>query len=130
MDAAQILARLRARGAAIWRLKDDRVAVAPRSALDDGLRAALIAHKPDLLAALELESSAIPIVEARPVRRSASGVEVVEIQPVDPSGPTRWEKRLVQGACALVGEVTTDATQARLWVETLEPADSGDKGAA
>ena len=43
---------------------------------------------------------------------------------------TRWEKHLVRGVVALVGEVTTDQSVARRWVKALGAADSGDEGAA
>ena len=128
MEASEILASVRGRGATIWLLEGERLAVAPRYVLDDGLRAALIANKRELVAALEQEYEAIPIIQERTVWRSSSGVEVVEVL-LDPPDPTHWEKRLVRGVVALVGEVTTDPGIARLWVKALQ-SEASDEGAA
>ena len=47
-----------------------------------------------------------------------------------PSSFLSREWRPVRGPGALVGEVTTDPNVARMWVEALQAADSGDEGVA
>lgn len=49
MNAAAIVATLHARGARLEVLPDERIAVTPKAALDDALRAAIRAHKAALV---------------------------------------------------------------------------------
>ncbi len=52
MEPAEILEEIQRRGATVQPLEGGRLGVSPRSALDDGLRAAIREHKLELLAAL------------------------------------------------------------------------------
>ena len=126
MSAASLLTELSRLGVSVAGDGERLRYRGPREALTPALLGKLREHKAALLAELDRQ---VPIFESRVLIRTQAGTEVVEIKPVSPPGPTRWEKRLVQGACALVGEVTTDPNVARMWVEALQAADSGDEEA-
>ena len=130
MTAAGLLADLRKCGVYLWRDGDLLRVNAPKQLATHELRSELAQHKAELLAELEEEVQTTPILETRVLVRTRAGVEVVEVQPIDPPGPTRWEKHLVRGVVALVGDVTTDQSVAQRWIRARRPADSGDEGAA
>ena len=127
MSAASLLTELSRLGVSVAGDGERLRYRGPREALTPALLGKLREHKAALLAELDRQ---VPIFESRVLIRTQAGTEVVEIKPVSPPGPTRWEKRLgFGGACALVGEVTTDLNVARMWVEVLQATDPGDEGA-
>ena len=128
MTAVDLLADLRFHDVRLWRDGDRLHVDAPAELATAELRQSVAQHKAEILEQLDLEQS-LPILETRILVRTRAGVEVVQVAQVSPPGPIRWEKRLMRGAVALVGEVTTDQSVARMWAEVLQAADSGDTGA-
>ena len=129
MNTSTFLSELGRRGISIRPEGDQLRYRAPRGALSPDLLAQIRERKAELLAELDQEARAIPILEIRTLVRTEAGVEVVEVASGD-SSHRRWEKRLCfGGVCALVGEVTNDSNVARLWVEALQAADPGNEGA-
>ena len=130
MSATDLLDSVRSRGVELLPEGDRLRYRGPTAALTPALLTQLREHKAELLTALGLEAKAIPVLEIRTLVRTEAGAEVVEVTSGG-SSHRRWEKRLCfGGACALVGEVTTDPSVARMWVEALLGSDSGDEGAA
>ncbi len=130
MSATHLLYSVRSRGVELLPEGDRLRYRGPTAALTPALLTQLREHKAELLAALDQEATAIPILEIRTLVRTEAGVEVVEVTSGG-SSHWRWEKRLgFGGACALVGEVTTDPSVARIWVEALQAVESADEGPA
>ena len=118
MNRSSLLAELDELGVQIW-AAGDRLRYKPRSAVDPALQQRLAAHKGEILQQLRSEAHQLPILRPRVLIRSPSGVEIVEIEQVDPPGPTRWERRVCLGAVALVTDITGDRKLARLWAMGL-----------
>ena len=117
--ASQLLAELNQLGVAVWAV-GDHLRFKPRSAVDPGLLARLRIVKPEILVLLDEEATEVPLVQARVVARSAAGVEVVEVQPINPPGPIRWERRVsFGGVCSLVGDATENEAAAAGWIDVL-----------
>ncbi len=130
MSATDLLDSVRSCGVELLPEGDRLRYRGPTSAVTPALLGELRQHKAELLAALDQEARAIPVLEIRTLVRTEAGVEVVEVTSGG-SSHRRWEKRLCfGGACALVGEVTTDPRLARIWVKALQAADSSDGGVA
>ncbi len=128
VSAPELLGRLRKLGARVW-VEGDRLCLdLPESAATPELEQTLVASKAELLREIHAEARGVPVLRTKVLSKSRHGVEVVEVAPLDPSGPTRWERRLRHGPLALLTDVTTDPRMARAWVAMLRADDDEHEG--
>jgi hypothetical protein len=125
MSAPELLGRLRKLGARVW-VEGDRLCLdLPESAATPELEQTLVASKAELLREIHAQARAVPVLRTKLLCKSRHGVEVLEVAPLDPSGPTRWERRLRHGPLALLTDATNDPDVAKTWVATLEAYEGG-----
>ena len=119
--AAELLAQLADRGVEVTP-EDGRLRCrGPRGALTPELRDRLAALKSEVLDELAAEIHTVRLIRTRVLWRGEAGVCVVEIQPLDPPGPPRFERRIVSGAVGLITDASDDPDLASLWIRAGEP---------
>ena len=132
MTVLDLLAHLRDRGVELFPEGENRLRYrAPKGVLTAELKAEIATQKGDILQALddqqqakrEQDEAVVPLlVSSRVVARGIYGLEILEVEPVDPPGPLRWERRAVHGAVALVTDSTDNKALAESWCRSVRSA--------